>query len=149
ITEAVTIAVAPAIAEAEQQRAMRKPPASLDGWAAYQRGLWHLSKATADDNEIAQRYFQQAIDLDQSFSRGYRGLVMAQFEAAAAFQKLSLSDMQRSVEPFARRAVALDGADAEARSCLGLALLLRGDHDGALAEHERALVISPNLAFAH
>ena len=26
---------------------------------------------------------------------------------------------------------------------------LRGDHDGALAEHERALAISPNLASAH
>ena len=38
ITEAVTIAIAPAIADAEQQRAMRKPPESLDAWAAYQRG---------------------------------------------------------------------------------------------------------------
>jgi adenylate cyclase len=149
ITDAVTVAVTPAIADAELRRAMRKPPGNLDAWAAYQRGLWHLSKATADDNEIAQGYFQQAIDLDPSFSGGYRGLVMAQFEAAAAFQKHTLSDMQRSVEPLARRAVALDGADAEARSCLGLALLLRGDHDGAVAEHERALVISPNLAFAH
>jgi adenylate cyclase len=148
ITGAVTVAVTPAIADAELRRAMRKQPANLDAWAAYQRGLWHLTKATADDNEVAQRHFEQAIDLDSSFSGGYRGLAMAQFEAAA-FQKCSLSDMQRSVEPLARRAVALDGADAEARSCLGLALLLRGDHDGALAEHERALMISPNLAFAH
>jgi adenylate cyclase len=72
ITEAVTIAVAPAVAEAE--RAMRKPPQSLDAWAAYQRGLWHLSKVTADDNAIAQRFFRQAIDLDPSFSGGYSGL---------------------------------------------------------------------------
>src|SRR5438874_13248628 len=49
ITEAVTISIAPAIADAEQQRAMRKPPESLDAWAAYQRGLWHLSKVTAED----------------------------------------------------------------------------------------------------
>jgi hypothetical protein len=35
ITEAVTIAIAPAIANAEQQRAMRKPPGSLDAWAAH------------------------------------------------------------------------------------------------------------------
>ena len=39
ITEAVTLAVAPAIADAELHRAMRKPPESLDAWAAYQRGL--------------------------------------------------------------------------------------------------------------
>src|SRR5215813_2873063 len=49
ITEAVTIAITPAIAEAEQQRAMRKPPGNLDAWAAYQRGLWHLSKVSAEE----------------------------------------------------------------------------------------------------
>ena len=48
ITEAVTIAIAPAIADAEQQRAMRKPPDSLDAWAAYQRGLWHLGNTDAE-----------------------------------------------------------------------------------------------------
>ena len=46
LTEALTTALAPAIADAELRRAMRKPPESLDAWAAYQRGLWHLSKAT-------------------------------------------------------------------------------------------------------
>src|SRR5207248_9251163 len=57
ITEAVTIAIAPAIAEAERQRAMRKPPGSLDAWAAYQRGLWHLSKVTVNDFKIALELF--------------------------------------------------------------------------------------------
>src|SRR5499427_5725062 len=56
ITEAVTIAIAPAIAEAEQQRAMRKPPGSLDAWAAYQRGLWHLNKVTTEDNALAEQF---------------------------------------------------------------------------------------------
>ena len=59
ITEAVTIAIAPAIAHAEQQRAMRKPPASLDAWGAYQRGMWHLGKASDDDNALAEKFFQQ------------------------------------------------------------------------------------------
>jgi len=45
IAEAVTIAIAPAIAGAERHRAMRKPPESLDAWAAYQRGLWYVGKA--------------------------------------------------------------------------------------------------------
>jgi len=69
ITEAVTIAIAPAIANAEQHRAMRKPPGSLDAWAAYQRGLWHLSKYTVDDSTLAQRFFQQAIDFDPRLPR--------------------------------------------------------------------------------
>jgi len=149
ITEAVTIAIAPAIAEAEQQRAIRKPPGSLDAWAAYQRGLWHLSKFTADDNGLAQRFFQQAIDLAPTFAGGYRGLASAHFYAAAAFQTRGLPEVQKSIEALARRAVELDGSDAEARSWLGVTLLTSGDYDGALAETERALAMSPNLASAH
>jgi adenylate cyclase len=149
ITEAVTIAIAPAIADAELQRAVRKPPDSLDAWAAYQRGLWHLSEANPDDNTIAQRFFQQAIDLDPTFAGGYSGLALAQLQAAAVYQKLGLLEAQSSAEALSRRAVALDGADAEARSCLGWALQARGELQGALAEIERALGMSPNLAVAH
>jgi adenylate cyclase len=149
ITEAVTIAIAPAIADAELQRAVRKPPESLDAWAAYQRGLWHLSEANPDDNTIAQKFFRQAIDLDPTFAGGYSGLALAQLQAAAVYQKLGLLEAQSSAEALARRAVALDGADAEARSCLGWALQARGELQGALAEIERALRMSPNLAVAH
>ncbi len=149
ITEAVTIAIAPAIADAELQRAVRKPPDSLDAWAAYQRGLWHLSEANPDDNTIAQKFFRQAIDLDPTFAGGYSGLALARLQAAAVYQKLGLLEAQSSAEALARRAVALDGADAEARSCLGWALQARGELQGALSEIERALGMSPNLAVAH
>jgi len=148
ITEAVTIAIAPAIADAEQQRAMRKPPASLDAWAAYQRGLWHVSKYTVDDNALAEKFFQQAIDLDPTFSGAYAGLAMAQVNVAN-FHTRGLPETSSSIEALARRAVALDGADAEARSLLSAALWRRGDYEGALAEAERALATTPNLAFAH
>jgi adenylate cyclase len=149
VSEAVTTAIAPAIAHAEQQRAVRKPPGSLDAWGAYQRGLWHWSKFGADDNVLAQKFFQQAIDLDPTFGGGYRGLAMAQVVAASGFQTCNLAETLTSAEALARRAVALDGADAEAHSTLGATLYSRGDYEGALAEAERALAISPNLAMAH
>jgi adenylate cyclase len=149
ITEAVTIAVAPVIAEAEQQRAMRRPPGSLDAWAAYQRGLWHLSKFSSEENAVAEEFFKQAIDLDPSFAGPYRGLAAAQLYAAAAFQTRSLLEVRGSIEMLARRAVALDSGDAEARSLLCFALFLLGDSGGALDQIERALTISPNLAIAH
>jgi adenylate cyclase len=149
LTQALTTALAPAIAGAEVRRAMRKPPESLDAWAAYQRGLWHLSKATPDDDATAEGFFKQAIDLDPNFAGGYSALALYQLQAAAIYQKLDLQSAQRSSEALARRAVALDGADAEARSCLGWALQACGDAEGALAEIERALSMSPNLAIAH
>jgi adenylate cyclase len=149
ITEAVTIAVAPAIAGAEQQRAARRPPGSLDAWAAYQRGLWHLGKANADDNARAEALFQQAIDLDPNFAGGYSGLASALLIGSTGFQSQSVSDAQNSAEALARCAVALDNTDAEARSCLSWALWRRGDRAGSLAEADRALATTPNLASAH
>jgi len=149
ITEAVTIALVPAIADAEQHRALRKPPGSLDAWGAYQRGLWHLSKASAEDNALAEKFFQRAIDLDPIFAGGYKGLAAALNRAGVMFQTRDLAEAQSAEEALARRAVALDGGDAEARSRLAIALNTRGDHQGAQAEAERALAISPNLADAH
>jgi adenylate cyclase len=149
ITEAVTIAIAPAIADAEQHRAIRKPPGSLDAWAAYQRGLWHMSKYSAEDNALSQKFFQQAIDLDSTFAGGCKGLAIARAQGAAEFQTCNLMTIQSSVEELARRAVALDNTDAEARAILSNLLRLRGDHIGALAEAQHALANTPNLALAY
>jgi adenylate cyclase len=149
ISEAVTIAIAPVIAGAEQQRAVRKRPGTLDAWAAYQRGLWNLGSVSTSDYALAQKFFQEAIVLDPTFGGGYRGIAFAQFQEAAVFQTRGLPEAQISAETLARRAVALDGTDAEARSCLGQALWARGELDGMLAEAKRALGISPNLALAH
>ena len=156
ITEAVTIAIAPVIADAERQRAMRKPPGSLDAWAAYQRGLWHFGKFSANDNLADQKFFQQAIDLDPNFAGGYSGLAWALRHAVQVQRHATLGVLGRDMaenltaaEALARRAVALDGNDAEARTRLGQILMARGVYQDALAEIERALAISPNLASAH
>jgi len=149
LTNAVTIAVAPVVADAELRRAMRKPPGSLDAWAAYQHGLWHVFKVSRDDDASAQKYFQQAIDLDPAFAGGYKGLAMAYIQAATTLQTHSQAEAYRSAEALARRAIALDGTDAEAHSILAAAMLRHGDYEGALAEAEIATAMSPNLALAH
>jgi adenylate cyclase len=146
ITQAVTIAAAPAIDQAERQRAMRKPPGSLDAWAAYQQGLWHFDKATPADNALAEKFFQQAIDLDPSFADGYCGVAITRMHAATVFGTRTPADVRTSAQPLARQALALDGANALAHSCLSNALFLCGDHRGAGAEADRALALSPNLA---
>ena len=136
ITRTVTVAITPAIAYAEQHRALRKPPASLDAWAAYQRGLWHVGKFSAADNALAQKFFQQAIDLDPNFAGGYGALAIAQLQSAGVFHKHTLTEVQSTAEIAARKAVALDGADAESRVSLAFALLTGGDCEGALIESE-------------
>ena len=149
ITEAVTIAIAPAIAHAERQRAMRKPPESLDAWAAYQRGLWHLSHVTAGEKALAEKFFRQSIELDPTFAGGHAGLAYALANAGNTFQQMDFNDAMGAAEASARRAVALDATDAEAHAVLSGTLAGRGDMAVALIEAEHARSLSPNLASAH
>jgi adenylate cyclase len=147
ITRAVTTAIAPAIADAERQRALRRP--AHDAWNSYQRGLWHMSKATREDNRQAQQSFAKAITLDANFSGGHHGLALAQMQESGLFATLAVAQARVSIADLARRAVAIDEADAEAHACLSWALNFNGDYEGALSEAQRALLISPNLASAH
>ena len=62
ITASVAGVIEPALAEAEQQRVLRKPPERLDAWEAYQRGVWHFNKDSAVDNQSAQGFFRRAIN---------------------------------------------------------------------------------------
>jgi len=149
IADAVTKEITQTIADAERRRALRKPPEDLDTWAAYQRGLWHLERSTAEDNAIAKKFFREAINRDGSIAGGYTGLAWTQVSAGGAFRTQELAQAQHDAQASARRAVALDPADAEARACLASVLVLLGDLPGALKEADRARAISPNLASAH
>ena len=115
----------------------------------YQRGLWHLGQANKDDNALAQQFFRQAIDLDPNFSGGYSALSTAYILAVTQFQTRPITELQELAAPLARRAVALDGSDAEARACLAVVLMTRGDFNAVQIEADRALAVSPNLAHAH
>jgi adenylate cyclase len=149
ITNAVAIAVAPAIASAERQRAVRRAPGRLDAWGAYQRGLWRLSRASPDDNTMAHECFSEAIRSDPNFAGGYIGLAVAVWQEAILLQRRSLADALPEALELARRAVELDEGDADAHACLSVGLTHIADPEGALAEAEKALSLSPNLANAH
>src|SRR5882672_6655502 len=101
ISQAVTIAIAPAIEDAERQRAMRRPPESLDAWAAYQRGLWHLSKVTVEDFTIALKLFETGTHLDPGFAGCYSGLALGRLQASAVYQLVDPVEAQSSAELFA------------------------------------------------
>src|SRR6185503_18672233 len=74
IAEAVTAAIYPVVGNAEQQRAIRRPPGSLSAWESYQRGRWHFSKNSATENERARNLFLRALEIDHQFASAYVGL---------------------------------------------------------------------------
>jgi adenylate cyclase len=149
ITEAVTIAIEPTIEQTERHRAVRKHPESLTAWEAYQRGLWHTSRIGAAEIEEAKRFFRRAIDCDVNFAAAYAALATATQREAQLYQTKSIAEALEEVVPLAQTAISLDPLDAAAHCGMGIALLVSGDHEGALSEARQALAISPNYAIAH
>ena len=70
----IVSSIANEIETVERNRAILKPPNSLDAWEAYHRGLWHMYRFTRTDNEQAQHFFRMAVRLDPTFARAYAGL---------------------------------------------------------------------------
>ncbi len=86
ITTSVSIAILPALERSERERAARKPPDSLDAWECYHRGLWHFSKFEAEENALALRFFEQALELDPGFSTAHAATSAALRIQAAVFR---------------------------------------------------------------
>ena len=147
ITASVTGVIEPALAEAEQQRVLRKPPERLDAWEAYQRGMWHFHKYTAEESQIALAFFRQAIALDPRFAPGHYGHALALQWDIWFFSGRPLSEVQGLPREEARLAVMLDDRDAMAHAVLAHILMWGSEWDAAIAEARTGYALNPNSAF--
>lgn len=148
ITKAVAGAIGPAIVDAERQRALRKPPENLEAWEAYQRGLWHMTKHSTAENETARSLFQRAVELDPRFAAAHSALALTYLMSVSVFSSIDYAEGCRLGEELVRKAISLDGGDADARGRLSIALFLRGDLEGAILEADCALEINANCTDA-
>ena len=151
ITETIVGAIEPELGEVERERAMRKPPDSLEAWDYYQRGMWHMWRFTADENTEARRLFQRAVDLDPRFGSAYSALAYAHFlDVAFAFTTSPDASRAEALEA-AKAALNLDEKDAMAHCALGRVYQAVGiaDYDAAIAELGIAIDINPSFALAH
>lgn len=136
------------IETAERNRAVLKPPNSLDAWEAHHRGLWHMYRFNRADNELAQQFFEMAVRLDPTFSRAYAGLSFTHWQNA--FQRWGEHDQEvdRAFEA-AGQSLIVDDRDPAAHWAMGRALWLRGNQDQSLVELQSAVDLSPNFALGH
>jgi adenylate cyclase len=147
ITASVASIIEPALAEAEQQRVLRRPPERLDAWEAYQRGLWHFHRQGLEQNKIAQTFFRQAIVLDPNFAPGHYGYALALRQHFWLYSTRSSQEVLKTALEEARLAVSLDGKDAVAHAVLSGAAYTVGEWEAAIAEARTALALSPNSAY--
>jgi TolB-like protein len=148
ISELLAASIASAIVRAERQRAVRKHPEELGAWEAYQRGMWHMSKCDAAENQLARTFFQRAVDRDPTYARGFGALAWSHMMSVSIYSEMTVAEGCALGEPLVRKAIALDENDTEARARLALGSLLQGDLEGAFEEAQQVLAADENCADA-
>ena len=147
ITEAIVAAIEPQIYAAENFRAQRKPPDSMDAWDLVMRALSHYWRVTRQDNVVAQALLEKATAIDPNYGQAL-GVLAASHTFSA---HMGWEDMATAVPIAERAALAAIRADSEdpwAHYALGCVCLFTRRFDDSLAEFEVALRLNPNFSLA-
>ena len=147
ITDAIVAAIEPRLYAAEDFRARRKPPQSLDAWNLVMRGLSDFWCMTRIDNHAAQTLLEQAIALDPNYAQAGAVLAVSQmFGVQMGWEPAA------TVLPMAERtalaAIRADEDDPWAHFALAMVYSHAGSIEDTLAEYEMALRLNPNFALA-
>jgi DNA-binding SARP family transcriptional activator/Tfp pilus assembly protein PilF len=148
IGHSIVASIAHEIETVERNRAILRPPSSLDAWQAHHRGLWHMYRFSREDNEQARHFFSTAIRLDPTFARAHAGLSFTHFQNVFQGWTPRGPEVDRAIEA-AGQGLMIDDRDPAAHWAMGRALWLRGDLDQSVLELERAIDLSPNFALGH
>jgi DNA-binding SARP family transcriptional activator len=148
IGNSIVASVASEIETMERNRAILKPPNSLDAWEAHHRGLWHMYRFNKTDNERAQQFFETAVRLDPTFARAYAGLSFTHWQNAFQGWAKREPEIERAYEA-AGQSLMVDDRDPAAHWAMGRALWLHGRQDQSILELEQAIDLSPNFALGH
>jgi DNA-binding SARP family transcriptional activator/tetratricopeptide (TPR) repeat protein len=144
----IVASIASEIEMIERNRAILKPPSSLDAWDAHHRGLWHMYRFNKVDNDRARHFFEISVRLDPTFARAYAGLSFTHFQNAFQGWAERAPEIERAFDA-AGQSLMVDDRDPAAHWAMGRALWLRGQLGQSLVELEQAIDLSPNFALGH
>jgi TolB-like protein/Tfp pilus assembly protein PilF len=135
------------------RNAPHPPAASLDGKVAikpeaheaYLKGLYFWSKSTAESNQTAQNYLEQAIALEPGYAPAYTALARCYITLPYS-TSISNRAMISKIEAAAQQALRLDASLAEAHVDLAVAAAYDYAWPAAEREFRKALELDPNNA---
>jgi len=147
ITEAIVAAIEPQIYAAENFRARRKPPDSMDAWDLVMRALSHYWRVTRQDNVVAQALLEKATVIDPNYGQAL-GLLATSHTFSAHMGWEDTAVAAPIAERAAQAAILADSEDPWAHYALGCVNLFARRFDDSLAEFELALRLNPNFSLA-
>jgi TolB-like protein len=147
ITDAIVAAIEPQLYAAEDFRARRKPPDSMDAWDLVMRALSYYWRVTRQDNLVAQALLEKATTIDPHYGQAL-GVLAASQTFSAHMGWADMATMVPIAERAALAAIRADGEDPWAHYALGNVYLFTRRFDDSLAEFEVALRLNPNFSLA-
>jgi TolB-like protein len=147
ITGAIVGAIEPQVYAAENFRAARKPPESLDAWDLVMRALSHFWRVTSEDNIAAQALLERAVAIDPSYARALALLAVSHtFGTHMGWEDKAIA--VPAAERAALAAIRADSDDPWAHLSIAAVNVYLGRVDDALAGYESALRLNPNFSLA-
>jgi TolB-like protein/Tfp pilus assembly protein PilF len=147
ITEAIVAAIEPQLFAAENFRARRKTPDSMDAWDLLMRALSHYWRITRQDNMVAQALLEKATAIDPNYGQAF-GVLATSHTFGAHMGWGDMAAMTPIAERAAAAAIIADSEDPWAHHALGGVYLFARRFDDSLAEFEMALRLNPNFSMA-
>lgn len=149
MTLRIATIIEPAITNSEQKHLSSRPPKDLNAWDLCIQGYSLIYEGTNEGNYRAREKFEQAVELDPDYARSWTGLAYT-YSRELRF-RLTEDRETTNAKMFetARKAVALDETDSEARNMLSRAFFHSGQLENALAEGRRAIELNPQNAGAN
>lgn len=147
ITERIVAAIEPQIHAAENFRAHRKPPSSLDAWDLLMQALSHYWRVTPQDHAAAQKLLERAIAIDPEYGQAL-AVLAASHMFGVHLGWAELATTAPIAENAALAAMRCDHENAWAHAALGSVCFSTRRLADALSEFEQALALNPNFSLA-
>jgi TolB-like protein/Tfp pilus assembly protein PilF len=148
IVSAIVREVKAQLSPDEQTRLASASRVNPEAFESYLKGQFYWYKQTPADYDLAERYFQEALDRDPNYALAYAGLGSVwMMRGDAGF--LPPSETSPKAETYIAKAQALDDTLADLHVVVANHRLTQFDWPGAEREFRKAIAVNPNLADAH
>ena len=132
-----------ALLPAEQTRLAGARPVNPDAYEAYLKGMSHMQRQTQPDLDLAQKYFEMALQKDPDYAPAYAGIAVV-WSSRNFRGYVPPSEAAPRAKAAALKALELDGALARAHGAIALVAWSEFDWETSDREYRRAIELDPS-----
>jgi len=149
LTRAIASEIHAALTPQAEARLATAREVNPEAYEAYLKGTYHHDKVTQQDLDIAESYFELALEKDSSYAAAYAGL-SAVWGARNQMGYAPPHEAYPKEKAFTLKAIELDdGSWLSHRRLASMRTWREWDWAGAESEWQRALELDPNAANTH